>query len=228
MYPSDRVKRGRETRAISEVVGFLLILAVLIMTITVYLLYFMPTMGRDREITQMAEVKERFAEYKLNIDSLWTSRSCTTDFGPSLSLGGGETTGLLSFFPFFSPPRAGAVLALNQRAENITITSDSYFLVSSGGLIVNDTIGTSPTLLNVNTTPTHLYIKISSTDLLTERGILIDGPLWDAWVNVTPNYVFTDQYTGTLNGTDITVTTFSRGRPVATNLPAYRGISSST
>ena len=48
MYPSDGMRRGRKTRGINEVVGFLLILAVVIMTITVYLVYFMPTLGLDR------------------------------------------------------------------------------------------------------------------------------------------------------------------------------------
>ncbi|HMA04307.1 MAG TPA: hypothetical protein VKO45_00070, partial [Methanomicrobiales archaeon] len=227
MKPGEMRKPGRKARGINEVVGLLLILAVVIMTITVYMIYFMPTLGRDQEISQMSEVKERFAEFKLNIDSLWMTRQGTSSFGPSLSLGSGETTGLLSFFPFLRPPRAGAVLALNQRDENITITSDSYIL-GGGGSKVGQAVGTSPVLLSVNTTPSNLYIKLYATDLLKERGVFVHGPTWDAWVNVTPNYIYTDPTSWTLNGTDITVTTLVGGRAVATSLPVYRSISSST
>src|SRR5512136_767174 len=227
MKSGDVKKQGRKARGINEVVGFLLILAVVIMTISIYMIYFMPTLGWDQEITQMSEVKERFAEFKLNIDSLWMTRQGTSSFGPSLSLGSGETTGLLSFFPFLRPPRAGAVLALNQRDENITITSDSYIL-GGGGSKVSQAVGTSPVLLSVNTTPSNLYIKLYATDLLKERGVFVHGPTWDAWVNVTPNYIYTDPTSWTLNGTDITVTTLVGGRAVATSLPVYRSISSST
>ncbi|MDD1666526.1 MAG: hypothetical protein LUQ23_03210, partial [Methanomicrobiales archaeon] len=153
MNPGKRGKPGREGRAISEVVGFLLILAVLIVTITIYLVYLMPAMGRESEIAQMSAVRERFTEYKLNIDSLWTSRQCTSEYGPALSIGSGEPGGILGFFPFFRPPRGGAVLALNQRAETLTITSDSYLLSSSGAYNESRVITTSPWNVGLNNTP---------------------------------------------------------------------------
>ncbi len=230
---------------LSEAVGFILLLAVIIMTISIYLLYLMPAMGRENEIAQMAQVKERFTEYKLNIDTLWTSRQCQSEFGPALSLGSGDTAGILSYFPFFSPSKAGAVLALNQRVENITITSDSYFLVSSGGYSESGTITNIPGTLNVNTTPLHFYINISTSDLLTDRWVLIGGPAWDVSVNITPNYFYSNRFNWTLNSTgyiqsfwnvteylwnstDITVTTYSSGNPVLSNLPVYRNVTTST
>lgn len=236
--------RHRE-EGISEAIGFILILAAIIITLSIYLLYLMPTMGREDEIAQMSAVKERFTEYKLNIDTLWTSRQCTSEYGPALSLGSGEKTGILSYFPFFSPARAGAILALNQRAENITIASDSYILAGSGGYSESQAITNTPSNLNVNATPGHFYINISTSDLLTERGVLIDGPSWDIWVNITPNYFYTNRFNWTLNATgyitnfwnwteyqwnstDVTVDTSSGGSPVVSNLPVYRGISTST
>jgi hypothetical protein len=229
---------------LSEAVGFILILAVIIMTISIYLLYLMPAIGRENEIAQMAQVKERFTEYKQNIDTLWTSRQCQSEFGPALSLGSGDTTGILSYFPFFSPSKAGAVLALNQRVENITITSDSYFLVSSGGYSESGTITNIPGTLNVNTTPLHFYINVSTSDLLTDRWVLINGPTWDVSVNITPNYFYSNRFNLTLNSTgyiqsfwnwteyrwnstDITVKTYSGSSPVVSNLPVYLNISTS-
>ncbi len=184
---------------ISEAIGFVLILAAVTVVLSVYLLYMMPAMGRENEIAQMSDVKDSLTEFKLNIDTLWTSRQCTTDFGPALTLGSGETGGILGFFPFLSPAKAGAVLGLNQRNENITITSDSYVLTSSGGYTESRAITTTPTNANVNTTPTHLFINISTADLLLQRGILVDGPGWDVWVNVSPNYAYTRRFFMTQN-----------------------------
>jgi hypothetical protein len=240
-------RRRARREGISEVIGFLLILAVVIASISIYLLYVMPAMGREAEIAQMSDVKEAFTEYKLNVDTLWTSRQCQSDFGPALAIGSGEKAGLLSYFPFFSPPRAGAVLALNQRAENITITSDSYYAVSSGGYNESRAITVTPWSVNVNSTPAHFYINISTTDLRTSRGITVNATDWDVWVNVTPNYYYTNRFNISTftpgspsnitnfwnwteyvwNSTDITVTTFSSDSPVASTMPVYRGISTS-
>jgi hypothetical protein len=234
--------RGRSRgEGISEVIGFLLILAVIIASISLYLLYVMPAMGRENEIARMNGVKEAFTEYKLNIDTLWTSRQCTSDFGPALSIGSGESAGVLSYFPFFSPPKASGVLALNQRPENITISYDSYFTVSSAGYNESGNIAYTPTSLNVNATPGHIYINISTTDLRTGRGIFVDGSDWDVWLNISPNYDYTNRFNITLhptlhnitnfwnwteyvwNSTDVTVTTLSAGSTVSV-MPVYRNI----
>jgi Bacterial Ig-like domain (group 3)/Domain of unknown function (DUF2341)/Concanavalin A-like lectin/glucanases superfamily len=236
--------RCRDRRdGISEVIGFLLILAVIIFSISLYVLYAMPAMGREDEIARMSAVKEAFTEYKLNIDTLWTSRQCTSDFGPALSLGSGETTGILGYFPFFSPPKAGAVLALNQRAENITITSDSFVAVASGGYNESGAITVAPVTMTMNQTPVHFYLNVSTTYLQTPSGVSLDGPGWDLWVNVTPNYLYFSRFNITenashyiatqrnwtdslWNSTDITVTTFSGSNPVNT-VPVYHNITTS-
>jgi len=238
---------SRREEGISESIGFVLILAAVIFALSIYLLYMMPAMGRENEIAQMSLVKDSFTEYKVNIDTLWTSRQCTSEFGPAITLGSGETGGILGFFPFLRPVKAGAVLALNQRPENITISSDSYFLVGSGGYTETRAITTSPgTNLNINITPEHLFVNISTTDLFLQRGVLIDGPGWDVWVNVSPNYGYTrrfnltiDPATGGLGGfwyrdeylwnsSDITVSTYFADTPVVNNLAVYRGIGAST
>ena len=234
-------------KGISEAVGFLLILAVLIVTLSIYLMYLLPAMGRESEISQMSTVKERFTEYKLNIDSLWTNNQCTTTFGPALTLGSGTDTGIMSFFPFFAPAKGGSVLALDQRAENITITSSSLFLVSSGGSAGTGVIGISPTSLTLNTTPLHFYINMNTSDLGNQSGVHIDGPGWDVFVNITPNYNYynnitinwnsttgnIDSYSYTKNSpllmsTDITVNTLFNNLPVANNLVVDDSIKANT
>jgi hypothetical protein len=239
---------SRRDEGLSEAVGFILIIAFVVLALTVYLLYMLPAMGRENEIGQMSDVKDSFTQYKLNIDTLWTSRQCTTDFGPALTLGSGETGGILGFFPFLSPPKAEAVLAINQRNENITISSNSFFLTGSGGYTENRSIPVYPTTLNlnVNVTPQSFFINLSSADIQTQHGILIDGPTWDIWVNITPRYSYTrrvnisiDPASGGLgnawwwdeyrwNSSDITVNTYSGTNSIVQNLAVYRGISPST
>ncbi|HXW98347.1 MAG TPA: DUF2341 domain-containing protein [Methanomicrobiales archaeon] len=230
---------------LSEAVGFILILAVIVMTLSIYLLYLMPAMGRENEISQMSAVKDRFTEFKLNIDTLWTSRECTSDFGPSLSIGSGTGNGILDFFPFFVPPKGSAALALDQRPENITITSDSYVIVSSGGYNESRSLSTTPITVNVNTTPTHFYLNLSTIDLTTDQGIDVDGPGWDVFVNFTPTFYSYNRFNLTLdshgyvlsttnwtetvwNSTDITVNTYAGMVPVLSNFAVYRNVTSST
>ena len=230
---------------LSEAVGFLLILAILMVTLTLYLTYLVPAMGRENEISQMAGVKERFTEYKLDIDSLWTGSQCTTAYGPALSLGGGTDTGMLSFFPFLSPVKAGAVLALNQRGESITINSSSYFLSSTGGASQNGIITVTGTSVQVNTAPQHFFINITPSDIYAQHGVQINSSNWNVWVNITPNYYYYNQVgitvnatygnitsstyssNSTWNSTDITVNTNINNLPVVSNLVVYKGIGTS-
>ena len=95
---------SRREEGISEAIGFILILAVVTIALSVFLLYMLPAMGRENEIDQMSAVKEQLTEYKLNIDTLWTSRQSTTAFGPALTLGSGTDTGDPEFLPLPLPP----------------------------------------------------------------------------------------------------------------------------
>jgi hypothetical protein len=232
---------------ISEVIGFILILAAITVALSLYLLYMMPAMGRENEIHQMSEAKARFTEYKVDIDTLWTSRQCSTAFGPAISLGAGETGGLLSFFPFLQPLKTSPVLALNQRDEYITIASDSYVTINwTGGYNDTGSFSTSPTNINVNNPPQYFFIDISSSDLTVPRGALIQGANWSAWVNITPRYDFYRRYSMTtdpvtnyvtsftnwneamLTRTDVTIYTFKGGAPLVADLAVYKGITGST
>ena len=246
------ISHGRE-RGLSEIVGFILILAAIVIAFALYATYGIPAQGREGEIAHMNEVRDRFVEYKVNLDSLWSNRQCGTAIGTSFTLGtgGGATTGSFSILPILSPARSAATLALNQRAEYITLSHDSLLLVSSGPGSWNETgqiSAAGATTIIFNTTPRYFFIILSTPDLLTRRGVhllpVTASSSWEAWVNVTPVYTFSRRFwiTNTTSGmitgfgefnetrwnrTDITVTTWNGGLKLMEDLIVYRNITSS-
>jgi hypothetical protein len=249
--------RSQKERGLSEIVGFILILATIVIAVALYLTFGIPAQGREGEIQHMDQVKDRFVEFKINLDSLWSNRQCGTAIGTSFSLGtgGGATTGSFSIVPILAPAKSSATLALNQRAEYITISQDSYLMVDTGG--VNETgviqaVSPAATPITFNLTPRYFFINITSSDIqLQKHGIHIQpatGNAWEAWVNLTPVYSFSRRFNitnGTLqdwykiysfrewdesrwNRTDLTVSTWEGGIPVIQDLVVNSGIAQST
>jgi hypothetical protein len=240
-------------RALSEIVGFILILAAIVMVATLYLTFGIPALGREGEISHMTEVKDRFVGYKIDIDSLWSNRQCGTAISTSFSLGtgGGATTGSFSIVPLFSPAKTTGTLSLNQRAEYLTIDTDSNFYVATEGtnqFNESGNINAAPasyTAITFNATPRHFFINLYSPVLTQQMGVNVYGSTWSAWVNLTPVYTFSHRYVlandtsgrvqsfqefdeYTWNSTDITVSTLEKGVPVVTDLAIYRKIASLT
>ena len=238
-------------RGLSEIVGFILILAAIVIAVALYATFGIPAQGREGEISHMNEVRDRFIEFKINVDSLWSNRQCGTAIGTSFSLGtgGGSTTGFFSIIPILAPVKTIATLALNQRVEYLIIAQDSLRMVDSATSSWNETgtITTSPTALTFNKTPRYFFIKISSpTDLRQKHGVHItpaSGTAWEAWVNLTPSYFYSISYiltnntqgsvisfTNTTeykwNRTDITVSTWNEGLPILQDLIVTRNATS--
>jgi flagellin-like protein len=240
-------------RALSEIVGFILILAVIVVVAMLYLTFGIPAQGREGEISHMNEVKDRFVGYKVDIDSLWSNRQCGTAIGTSITLGtgGGATTGSLSILPILSPVRTTGTLALNQRAEYLTIDTDSNLYVNTEGtnqFNESGNINAAPapyTPITFNTTPRHFFIDLYSPVITQQMGVNVYGSTWSAWVNMTPIYTFSHRYVltndtegrvqdfqdfpeYTWNSTDVTISTEKMGVPVVTDLAIYRKIAPST
>ena len=203
--------RARRERALSEIVGFILILATIVIAVALYLTFGIPAQGREGEIQHMDQIKDRFVEFKINLDSLWSNRQCGTAIGTSFPLGtgGGATTGSFSIIPILAPAKTSATLALNQRPEYITISQDSYMMVNTGGVNetgVIQTVSPATTTLTFNTTPRYFFINITlPTQDFLKHGVHIQpttGSAWEAWVNLTPVYTFSRRFNIT-NGTGI-------------------------
>lgn len=71
MLQRNGMRRGRSEDGISEVVGFVIILAVVVASLSLYLTYALPVLGREDEIKEMDSVRAWFVDYKTGTDQLW-------------------------------------------------------------------------------------------------------------------------------------------------------------
>ncbi len=117
--------------ALSEVVGFVLILGVIVLALSLYQLYGVPAVGRENEILHMSAVKDRFIDYKISLDSLWlnsingpnTLEGTTLSTSFDLGTEGGYTSGGGVIFPVLAPISSGGTLAINKYTDTISVSS---------------------------------------------------------------------------------------------------------
>jgi hypothetical protein len=70
MIKNSRVNHSFEP-GLSEVIGFVLIIGLIVVEASLYLTYGVPAQGRENEIVHMNEIKDQFVGYKLSLDSLF-------------------------------------------------------------------------------------------------------------------------------------------------------------
>ena len=125
------MKDTRDDVALSEVIGFVMILALFVAALSLYMVYVVPINGRDNEIAQMNRINEQFTDYKLTLDNIRTSVQ-SNNLSPvmtstSLNLGteGGNTqTG--GFFLFMlQPVSSSATLSVKTTGDTFDIDSNS-------------------------------------------------------------------------------------------------------
>lgn len=219
--------------ALSEVIGFVLILALITTAFSLYLVYGVPAQGRENEIIHMGVVKDQFVEYKVGLDSLFNNNlvEATTSNTFSLGAGGGYTQGSNSIFPILSPVSSGGIFFINsetRRAEMLSITSKSYIM---GTGITSVDLSTSQK--RVDYVPNHVYVNISIplsvpvNDSVT-YGLTVNSPKWIATVNLTPHTTYyidyiplyrTNPCPETPNGTGILTRLIDTGEATGCLLP---------
>jgi hypothetical protein len=134
---------GLNEDALSEIIGFVLILALVVAASTLYLLYVVPAEGREDEITHMNQVQERFVSYKTTVDGLWMrsladlstsgTRGVSLSTSFDLGTGGGNTQSSGLFLSFMKPLGTAARMRIDSRSGD------------SINVLVNDTpIYTNP------------------------------------------------------------------------------------
>lgn len=123
-----RSGNGRDSEAgLSEVIGFILLLGLVVAAFSLWMIYVVPVNGREDEITQMNGVKDRFTDYKLSLDSLWTNNQSGVTLSTSFDLGtgGGTTQASGLFLPMLKPIGSSAVLSVKDLGDRIIINSSS-------------------------------------------------------------------------------------------------------
>ena len=197
--------RCTSENGLSEVVGFVLILGVLVLVFSLYLTYGIPAQGRENEILHMNEVKDQFVSYKLSLDSLLTIQGgidASNSF--TLGTGGGYTQGMMSIVPVLSPISSTGVIAINQRVpgpgESLNISSQSL-IANSSRLPVGFAITAVP-VVHTDTSPpsgitVYIDTSLASSDEMqrpysvTVNGTQHDNANWEAIVNLTPRFFIT-------------------------------------
>jgi len=183
--------RGGES-GLSEVVGFVLIIALLMAVFSLYLTYGVPAQGRENEILHMNSVKDQFINYKIGLDALANNNKEGTTVSNSFTLGseGSFTEGVMGIIPIMKPVSSGGVFSINRRT-----TEPETLTISSRSLIVDSLNASSRTAENlpatVNYTPSHVYVTVSgiqSADLSASKkfGATVNTTLWEVYVNLTP------------------------------------------
>ena len=224
----DTSSRKHNDSALSEVIGFVLILGLIGIVASLYLTYGVPAQGREDEITHMNVIKDEFIGYKLSLDSLFIPAKTDTTMSNSFTLGtkGAFTEGMMSIVPVMNPASSGGIIAINdQRPENLTISSDS--------LILHDTRKYRLDLpAQVNYTPSHVYVNISYPQSLDPStggpyGATVNTTSWIAYINLTPQMTFYQYY----KRVDVGTTTTCNQAGMNTYGPAinvYTGTSSNS
>lgn len=115
-------------RALSEVVGFVLLLGVIVAAFSLWLTYVVPSEGREGEIDQMNAVKDRFTDYKTSLDSLWVNNQTGITLSTSFDLGtgGGNTEASGLFIPLLKPRSSSATLSVADFGDRFTVDGSAY------------------------------------------------------------------------------------------------------
>jgi len=123
--------------ALSEVIGFVLLLALFVAALSLYMVYIVPVNGRDAEITQMNRINEQFTDYKFTLDNIRTSM-IVNNLSPvmtstSFYVGtpGSNTQAGGVFLYLLKPVSSTATLKINTTGDTFDIDSSSYHSVKS-------------------------------------------------------------------------------------------------
>jgi hypothetical protein len=122
----------KNERALSEVIGFILLLGVIVAAFSLWITYVIPADGREKEIDQMNAVKDRFTDYKISTDSLWVNNQSGVTLSTSFNLGtgGGNTEAGGLFLPLLQPQASSATLTVSDNGDKLNITRSSTSLAS--------------------------------------------------------------------------------------------------
>ena len=136
------MKNTSDDVALTEVIGFIMLLALVVTAFSLYSVYVVPVIGREDEIAQMNYVGEQFTDYKLMVDAQWTSRLINVNGAnnpmypvlnvtPAISsttmrLGTGGTTQPGGFsLSLFNPVASTGLLSFKTTGDTFDIDSNS-------------------------------------------------------------------------------------------------------
>lgn len=108
---------------LSEVIGFILIIAILVVVASLYVTYVVPAHGREAEIEHMTYIKNQFVDFKMAMDSLWINSQVNTSLSQNIEMGtlGQKTEGQFVFLPLTQPIGSDGEMRLSTDKKDGTI-----------------------------------------------------------------------------------------------------------
>ncbi|MDD1729034.1 MAG: hypothetical protein LUQ50_08175 [Methanospirillum sp.] len=118
---------------LSEVIGFILIIAILVIIGSLYVTYVVPAHGREAEIDHMTYIKNQFIDFKMALDSLWVNGQINTTLSQNIEMGtiGQKTQGDFVFLPLAQPVGSAGRMEINTSADSGTIDVKIIGLIKS-------------------------------------------------------------------------------------------------
>ena len=230
----------KQEQGLSEVIGFLMIIALLGILFSMYLLYVVPLQGRDSEITHMAQVKEQFAEITMDINSLIVNEKIDYPLQRVISLGSGQggSTGAFSIFPVQSLSGSSGTLTVDSTDPSPTL-GNIYFCLNAigtrpgnspkGDFFNNSIIDSLDTDSKINIDPHHFFLNyyvkdpVNSSDVIYINANNINTTNWSVIARVIDrydkNYVNITNYTNFPG--ELTITIKKGGNTTIDNLTVY-------
>lgn len=179
--------------AISEVIGFILILGVIAVILSLYMVYVIPDQGREDEVIHMNEIRDEFDHYKMDVDSGLRfgadGSSFNTIITPS-TLGITTSSGSFLSFQLLKPAASSGTVVIGG-----TDTSAKLSIVPMRYILQNATLNPIG--------PNHLYVNFKfslPTSQSSPNGSVplswpddygasiteINQSDWKVWLNATP------------------------------------------
>lgn len=197
---------------LSEVVGFILIIAILVIVASLYVTYVVPAQGREAEIGHMTYIKNQFVDFKMALDSLWISSLVNTSLSQNFEMGtiGQKTEGQFSVLPLAQPVGSRGNLTVITSPDAGTIT------INLSGFVRSTTPGDPDPQLMINP---DIYTQLVSYQAMypTEITNMIRIPVSGSGAPVNPNDFTTNQQ---LSFNLLTVYPKTTGDPSAANWTA--------
>jgi hypothetical protein len=158
---------ARGDDGVSEIIGFILILAIIAIVASLYLTYVVPSQGRDLEITHMALIQNEFLDYRTSVDSLWINEQNVTIINPFiLGTSPGTSQGTFLNLPLFQPLPSSGTMSVNGPNGGTTIRVDATQYRTP---VSPDQSGSDSSIVPVGggnfpiaTVPNHLYAIITT------------------------------------------------------------------
>ena len=154
------MSENRRDSALSEVIGMILIIAIVVAVMSMYVLYMVPEKGKAGEIRHMNDVRGSFLELSYLIDSLWTNGQTDVPVAVPIKL---RSSSEPSAIPLFIPIASQARLAFGNTANSTLEITFGDFSEQRASKYPDEVLNYSSPQIRLNETPYRMILEFEPT-----------------------------------------------------------------